>query len=65
MIRVYDKATYADYPKMPASDLARFLAIAERGKPVPAVPLPEGKSRSQQQLDDLEFCVRYTRKLLS
>lgn len=65
LIRVFDAATFKDYPKMPAGDLARFLALAERGKPVPAQPAAPGKSRSQQQLDDLEFCVRYTRKLLS
>jgi hypothetical protein len=45
--------------------LARFLALAERGKPVPALSAPPGKSRSQQQLDDLEICVRYTKKLLA
>ena len=65
VIRVFDSATYRDFPKMPASELARFLALAERGKPVPAQPAPPGKSRSQQQLDDLEVCVRYTKKLLA
>lgn len=64
IIRTFEAATFADYPKMPAGDLARFLALAEKGKPVPPVPLAEGKSRGQQQLDDLEVCVRYTRKLL-
>ncbi|MDP3001297.1 MAG: sugar phosphate isomerase/epimerase family protein, partial [Bryobacterales bacterium] len=62
VIRVFDGASYRDFPKMPASELARFLALAERGKPVPAPTAPPGKSRSQQQLDDLEVCVRYTKK---
>jgi sugar phosphate isomerase/epimerase len=65
IIRVFDEATFKDYPKMPASELSRFLKLAEAGKPVPATPLPEGKTRSQQQLDDLETCVRYTRKMLA
>ena len=65
IIRVFDSATYKDFPKMPAAELARFLALAERGKPVPAQPATPGKSRSQQQLDDLEVCVRYTKKLLA
>jgi sugar phosphate isomerase/epimerase len=64
VIRIFDAATFKDFPKMPASELSRFLALAERGKPVPPVPSSPGKSRGQQQLDDLEVCVRYTRKLL-
>lgn len=65
IIRVFESATYANYPKMPASELARFLALAEKGKPVPAQPPVAGKSRGQQQLEDLEVCVRYTKKLLA
>jgi sugar phosphate isomerase/epimerase len=65
IIRVFESATFQDYPKMPASGLARFLALAERGKPTPAQPPSPDKTRAQQQLDDLEVCVRYTRKLLS
>lgn len=65
IIRTFDSATYQDFPKMPAAELARFLSLAERGKPVPAEPLTPGKSRSQQQLDDLAVCVRYTKKLLA
>jgi sugar phosphate isomerase/epimerase len=65
IIRAFEAATFADYPKMPAVELARFLALAEKGKPVPAPAPVEGKSRSQQQLDDLEVCVKYTRKLLA
>lgn len=64
VMRVFDPATFKDFPKMPASELSRFLALAERGKPVAAVPPAPGKSRSQQQLEDLEVCVRYTKKLL-
>jgi sugar phosphate isomerase/epimerase len=65
IVRVFDLETFKNFSKMPASELSRFLALAERGKPVPeAAPTP-GKSRGQQQLDDLEVCVRYTRKLLA
>jgi 3-oxoisoapionate decarboxylase len=64
IIRVFDPETFKDYPKMPAADLSRYLALAERGKAVPPVPPAPGKSRGQQQCDDLEVCVRYTRKLL-
>jgi sugar phosphate isomerase/epimerase len=65
IIRVFDPETFKDFPKMPASDLSRYLALAERGKPVPPVPATPGKSRGSQQCEDLEVCVRYTRKLLA
>jgi sugar phosphate isomerase/epimerase len=53
------------FPKMPAQDLARYLALAERGKPLPnATPVPANR-RGDQQREDLEVCIRYTRKLLS
>lgn len=62
--RVFDPATFKDFSKMPASELSRFLALAERGKPVPAAPPKPGVSRGEQQCADLEVCVRYTRDLL-
>jgi hypothetical protein len=65
IVPVFDPATFATFPKMPAADLARYLALAEKGKPVPATPPAPGKSRGQQQCDDLEVCVRYTKKLLA
>jgi len=62
--RIYDQAFWSNWPKMPAAELSRFLAIAERGTPKPAAPLPPGKTAGQQRIDDLEVCVRYTRELL-
>jgi hypothetical protein len=49
---------------MPASELARFLAVAEKGVPKLATPRPDGKTAGQQRIDDLAVCVRYTRQLL-
>src|SRR5262249_38006395 len=62
--KIYDPAFWANWSKMPASEFSRFLAVAERGKPTPAVPPPEGKTAGRQRIDDLEVCVRYTRALL-
>jgi zinc protease len=39
-------------------------AIAERGTPKLATPLPAGKTAGQQKIEDLDTCVRYTRELL-
>jgi sugar phosphate isomerase/epimerase len=64
ILRVFDAATFRDFPNMSAADLSRYIALAERLKQAPAVPPASGKSRGQQQCDDLEVCVRYTRKLL-
>ncbi len=64
VMRVFDPETFRYFPKMPASDLGRYLALAERGKAVPAPPPSSGKTRGRQQCDDLEVCVRYLRKLL-
>jgi hypothetical protein len=49
---------------MPAWEFSRFLAVAEKGTPKPAVPRPPGKTAGQQRIEDLEACVRYTRDLL-
>jgi hypothetical protein len=62
--KIYDPAFWSNWPKMPASELARFLAIADRGMPKPSAPRPEGKTAGQQKIDDLDVCVRYTRALL-
>jgi hypothetical protein len=49
---------------MPASELSRFLAVAEKGVPKPATPRPETKTAGQQRIEDLEVCVKYTREFL-
>lgn len=61
---IYDQKFWANWPKTPASEFARFLALAERGTPKPATPRPDGKTAGQQRIEDLEGCVRYTRDLL-
>ena len=64
ILRVFEPEIWKAFPTMPAWEFSRFLALAERGKPVPPVPLPPGKSLGQQQCEDLEVCVRRTRDLL-
>jgi sugar phosphate isomerase/epimerase len=54
-----DRAFWDAYPKMSAADFARFLVLAERGKPRPVVApdLPT-------TLEDVQVSVRATREML-
>lgn len=61
---VYDPKFWDNWRQMPAWELSRFLAVAEKGTPKPAVPRAAGKTAGQQRIEDLETCVRYTRDLL-
>ena len=61
---IYDAKFWDNWRQMPASEFSRFLTIADKGTPRPAVPLPAGKTAGQQRIEDLETCVRYTRDLL-
>jgi sugar phosphate isomerase/epimerase len=61
---IYDPKFWENWRQMPASEFSRFLTLADRGTPKPAVPLPPGKTAGQQRIEDLEACVRYTRDLL-
>ena len=61
---IYDAGFWDNWRHMPASEFSRFLTLADKGTPKPAVPLPAGKTAGQQRIEDLETCVRYTRDLL-
>ena len=61
-----DPAFFKVWPKMRAQDLARFLAVAKRGKPREALPaLPQGAERAAaeaaRQKDTFERSVAYCR----
>ena len=61
---INDPKFWDNWRKMPAWEFSRFRAIAERGTPKLATPLPAGKTAGQQKIEDLDVCVRYTRDLL-
>lgn len=61
---IYDLKFWDNWRRMPAWELSRFLAIAEKGTPKPATPRPAEKTPGQQRIEDLDVCVRYTRELL-
>ncbi len=62
--RVYDTAYWDSFPKMPAWEFARFLAIAERGRPAPPITPVPGRSPGAQQCEDLEASIREVRRIL-
>jgi hypothetical protein len=63
--KIYDAAFWDSWRQVPAADFARFVTVAETGKPTPATPRPADKTAGQQRIADLETCVRYTRQLLA
>lgn len=64
VMRIFEPEIWNNFRKMPAWELSRLLAYAEKGKPVLAEPMPPGKTRGQQQCEDIEKCVAYLRNLL-
>jgi sugar phosphate isomerase/epimerase len=63
-----EKEFWKEYPKARASDLAAFLALAKRGKPLPSYKAPPGadpkEAERSYQKDELERSVRYSRETL-
>lgn len=66
--RVYpfrDPKFWEAYRDVPAWSFARFLEIADRGKPRPAEPRAANpEAARQREREDLEASIDYTRKLL-
>jgi sugar phosphate isomerase/epimerase len=52
------------YRNVPAWEFSRFLALAERGKPVPGPPPVPAEQRAAQEREDLEASIRHVRKVL-
>src|SRR5450759_360034 len=60
-----DRKFWEAYRDVPAWSFARFLEIAERGKPHAAEPMPrDAEVARQREREDLEASIAYTRKLL-
>jgi sugar phosphate isomerase/epimerase len=60
-----DAKFWDGYRNDPAWEFERFLAIAERGKPVTAPPRAANpEAGRQKEREDLEASIEYTRKLL-
>ena len=53
------------YRRTPAWEFERFLAIAEKGKPVPKQPPAPKELAAQREREDLEASLQYAHKLLN
>jgi sugar phosphate isomerase/epimerase len=65
ILRINDPQFWELFPKMPAWEFARFLAIADQGRPAPRpASVPYG-SAGPQQCADLEASIKTVRRVLS
>jgi hypothetical protein len=65
---IYGADLWKAFPKARAADLARFLALAKRGRPVEAFKPPAGVDREKAQQDyqrgQVERSLRHCREVL-
>jgi len=61
----YDSKFWEAYPRMPAWEFARFLALVERGKPVMARPATPGLTPQAVEREHLEASIRFAQALLN
>jgi sugar phosphate isomerase/epimerase len=59
-----DPKFWEAYRKDPAWEFARFLALADRGKPREAPPKLTGEAAAAQELADVEASIRWTKSFL-
>jgi len=58
------KDFWKEWPKARASDFARFLAMAKRGKPLESHKSPDNKAEQEYQKTELERSLRYCKEVL-
>lgn len=65
VLKIYEPRFWDAYRRTPAWEFARFLAIAESGKPLPSPPRPADKQAAvRQELEDMEASVRFSHEVL-
>lgn len=61
---IYQQEFWKAWPKARASDLARFLALARKGKPIEEHKSPDNKAGQDYQKAELERSLRYCKDVL-
>ncbi len=60
----FDPKFWAAYRNTPASEFSRFVALVDRGKPLPPPPaVPKGQEAAQERAD-LEASMAWTKRIL-
>lgn len=60
----HDPKFWDAYRNVPARDFARFVALADNGKPMQAIPPVPKDQQAQREREDLEASMAWTKKLL-
>jgi sugar phosphate isomerase/epimerase len=67
-LAVFSREFWKNYPDATAGDLAAFLALARKGRPIPRFSPPEGAARRRAEQDyqraELERSIRHCRDVL-
>jgi len=64
-IPYYKDDFWAAWPNAKASDFAKFMALARRGKPMPSHRSPDNKAEQEYQKDELERSIKFCREKLA
>ena len=66
--KIYDRDFWKIFPKARAADLARFLALAKRGKKIEPFKAPAGVDNNTAQQDyqrgEIERSIKYCKDVL-
>ena len=60
----FKKDFWKVYPKARASDLAKFIALAKKGKAIPPHRSPDAKANQEFQKADIEKSIKYCQTVL-
>jgi hypothetical protein len=52
------------FPKARASDFAKFVALAKRGKPIEPHHSPDAKGEQEYQKGEIERSIKYCKEVL-
>jgi 3-oxoisoapionate decarboxylase len=65
VLKIFEPKFWDAYGATPAWEFARFLSLADRGRPIPASPRPADKqAAAARELEDMDVSVRFSHDVL-